>query len=578
MPAPTVHYLWVGPHPLLINAGQDTVGPDLMRQKYPTDDQPIVFWCLDSEIDYYIDHFNKAHPGRTPVKVKGIETYAHSLPPIPFEGSDLKQDFLDLMEKLKERAAQFPEKKDQIREWITLKEIFSYFVQLNESGFVTDSNCRPDGFDETQSQDRIKPLQPLEGFHCTFYPGNTGRPDPWLMYMDRSSDGLIETAKSRFKVYATKVKKYLAACEDDDNYIPMENVKGERGLSIRGWIATQWCHVALATATPIQTKEPKSHSKLRDSVQTPVGFIKRLHGSHYTKHHLEKTTLLERILVGDDSPQEFYYYAKRHPFDPFASFNCRAVRKDDFTDKTSLKKLDKEIDEIQQEVFELKMGYSGEGLTEEEQDARLASLDAELQQKFEEHEETERRIKQDLQARFPDPITMAQLAIGLGKYHDLATMMALSHDSRVVPTLLSSPRESGCLDIYCRRLCDIHQLAPEILFQQMKEVLSITNQLYPALPQSELPETMTALIALIQTKNATSAHKCLELFATLGPLIDEDIMKRHLRQLKTWHHDEKRPPTPTHFHAEAGSRFNKQEAEERLINFISPGHDERLHK
>lgn len=575
MPAPKVHYLWVGPHPLAINAGQDTLGPDLMRQKYPSPKQPIYFWCLDSEVEYYKDYFAKAHPDSAPIEVKGIESFTDTLPPLPYKEIDLKKAFITLMTKLKDRAECFQDRKDKIREWITLKEAFGYFLQLAEDGFVTDTNCRPAPYDETDKKSIPETLSSPEstGFQCTFFPANTDksmRPDPWLMYSGNPTDKIKEEAKARFKAYIDKVTGYLSECEVDGQFIPMNDVKGEGDLPIRGWIATQWCHVALDNrVSPIPTREPLSASKLRDSLETPLGFVKRLHGSHYNDHHLEKVSMLERVLVGTWSPQEFYHYAKRHPMNPFEAFHCESVKTRLFRDTTNLQRIEEEIEELKQTLYELKMNLTEEPLSEKAKKSRVQSLEDILQLKFNAQDAEEVRIREELQRRFPNQITFVQLALGLSKYHELGAMLVFSHDPRVSKVLRECPIDSGCMETYFLKLADSNELSAEALFEQVKALLALTNQIYPLPTETPPPESLSAFIELIHDEKAISAHRCLDLLATLGPITDETHIEPYIAELQTWSQAEKPAHSPTHFKEARPTTFSETAARETLSKLLT---------
>jgi hypothetical protein len=236
MTKPLIHYIWVGPAPAIKNSGMDTVGPDLMRQNDP--EQDIHFYCFDSEVGRYQAYFDQRHAGKKSIVVHGIESYVDKvdvifypkdkmkyigspfkkpiLSPLPDENLNLKLEFQSFIKKLKDRAESFDNAKDKVREWITIKASFDFFIQIYESGFVLDTNVIPDFITR-------RPIKVPEGFACTYWFNSRGQenPDANIMYNPVAD----EAALIRFANYFYGVSLFLPFCESGEQSFPQESVQ-----------------------------------------------------------------------------------------------------------------------------------------------------------------------------------------------------------------------------------------------------------------------------------------------------------------------------------------------------------------
>lgn len=202
MPTTPAHYLWVGPKPEDGKKGMDTMGVDLMREKYP--EQEIHFWCLDSEVKKYKAHYDSRH-GRDNITIHGIEAYIKAKGDVEYH---------DFVETLKQRAKQFPDRKHKVQEWITIKDSLDYYLQQYLVGVILDSSISPD---ERVSSDTAL-FSNLTDFTVPCFSSTSIAivHDPWFIRTDPDSP----KAKERFKNYFYEVKLILDDLIHDDQHEP----------------------------------------------------------------------------------------------------------------------------------------------------------------------------------------------------------------------------------------------------------------------------------------------------------------------------------------------------------------------
>jgi hypothetical protein len=390
-----VHVLWLGGEPSPENAGMDTVAVDLLRRKHP--DQEVIFYCLDSERERYQAYFDEREPSDPQVQVRGIESYVESLGKIehPFQSPDYPNDlaaaFREHIDHIKKRVAGLKEPRDKIREWVGLKELLTYFLQIKEEGFFIDSNVTPSGVS-------IK-------FARSFRASQMYNPeikeiqwDPYIVLSIRAKDASeaimeSEDSKRRFLHNLVASKKYLKLCEDEDGSILSQTATIVKSLpqdrqgkqpTVRLMIATLFVDGVAAEARGIRMHFPEDVSSLCGLSMSTSGFNKRFSNTHTEDSYLQALPLTHRILLGPRQTEELCYYLEKRPHE---------------------------------DIF-ISHQYPDELAIEERQD-----------------------------------FSLVERAKCLGDYDRLGNMLAYSQNSQVIQELKEAPRNSNCLTHYLEETC-----------------------------------------------------------------------------------------------------------------------------
>lgn len=350
-----IHYIWVGDEPTGTYKGIDTIGPDLMRQGHP--EEPITFWCLDKDVEHYQTYFDEKHPSQAPIQVRGIEHYISTQTETPFTYPEitleddvgenymlsifkknlqaerekqagatetdsqrlenrtvnLNQAFAVLVEKLKDRAAKVesfkpapPEDKIRVlkvQELITIKDAFSYFLQINEEGYIADTSVFPN----LLSKD---PLPDLGEFSAS-YTGEPGRwkqrPDPFIMFCQKGD----EKASERFADYLRNVSYLVGLCETNQSgelaYCAQESmmVPISHDPKVRTLITDQFCRPAKQAKRIRMSADDCRYGDLMSSQE--IGLDKAFNNSH-KKSQFNGMPILHRVLSRRHTRDELMYY------------------------------------------------------------------------------------------------------------------------------------------------------------------------------------------------------------------------------------------------------------------------------
>lgn len=350
-----IHYIWVGDEPTGTYKGIDTIGPDLMRQGHP--EEPITFWCLDQDVERYQTYFDEKHPSQQRIQVRGIEHYISTqaetqftYPEITLEDdagenymlsifkknlqaerekqagatetdsqrienrtANLNQAFAVLVEKLKDRAAKVasfepapPEDKMRVlkvQELITIKDAFSYFLQINEEGYIADTSVFPN----LLSKD---PLPDLGEFSAS-YTGEPGRwkqrPDPFIMFSRKGDEKAIE----RFADYLRNVSYLVGLCETNQSgelaYCAQESITVPipHDPKVRTLVTDQFCRPAKQAKQIRMSADECTYGDLMSSTQ--IGLDKAFNNSH-KKSQFSGMPILHRVLSRRHTRDELMYY------------------------------------------------------------------------------------------------------------------------------------------------------------------------------------------------------------------------------------------------------------------------------
>lgn len=226
---PTIHYIWAGGESKI--PGHDIGGPIAMAEANKDNPRanPIVFWCLEK----YKKHYEKKLQGRN-IAVRSIESHIKEV-----------KDDLNLRDARKKLTTIYDasikgQDRGTIRDKVTLKVAFSYFLLQSIGGYVMDTNIIPKEekaftlpAKDKLSVPAIKNPEGPSGLEC------------WMMYSPTAGN---EQAKEIFDSFATgwrkteiERKQLIDSGKTLENYhlmlglaiiIPIDEVyrKGEVGL------------------------------------------------------------------------------------------------------------------------------------------------------------------------------------------------------------------------------------------------------------------------------------------------------------------------------------------------------------
>ncbi len=179
-----LHYLWVGPPAEGPYQGMDRIGPSLTSKQVPG--SSVYFWCLEGYKAHYQQCFSDS-----PIEVKSIEGYLEECQrrESSLVGEEELLQLQTLLAEKKARALSHQVPADCFREYVTIKVLMQFFLQLEYSGYFLDSNIFP-------SEQRSPLLCDYPDFRAPIlpprYPTSTDQQasalndhckvDPWLMY------------------------------------------------------------------------------------------------------------------------------------------------------------------------------------------------------------------------------------------------------------------------------------------------------------------------------------------------------------------------------------------------------------
>lgn len=140
---PALNYIWVGDDPAKEKdassqsegvIGHDTQAVIQMAKKVkPT--QRIVFWCLDNQVPDYQRHLSTEKN----IQVRSIEKFIEECM------TSLRRDVADAAKKINEimNKLLLTEGRNSIRDKVTVKEFFAFFVLKVLGGYTLDTNVMP---------------------------------------------------------------------------------------------------------------------------------------------------------------------------------------------------------------------------------------------------------------------------------------------------------------------------------------------------------------------------------------------------------------------------------------------------
>ena len=269
-----IHYLWMGPPPKLEEyIGQDTIGPDLLRERYPK--LNIIFWCLEEYKAHYDAHFKNKH-----IKVMAIEPFI-----LQNDAPEIKTMLLPVINSLEASAKKWASPKDKARDRVSIKELIQYYLQTHYSGFFMDTNIIP----SPRVQEWLEPPDK----HAFYIPRlDEEAIDAWLMY----SSSVNDAANARFSYYFSKIQEVLSSRRPSDTEIDREE--------------QPYIFIETIRTYPHKTIDVKWNTR------TAVDFLslqKRYHNSH-RKDITPPPPLLTRLAQDSEARRELAYYReKRKP-------------------------------------------------------------------------------------------------------------------------------------------------------------------------------------------------------------------------------------------------------------------------
>ena len=131
-----LHYCWIG-LPRTINMNQpahDLMGPIEMADLSDRIDTQIYFWHLEENTEYY----QTLLAGKN-IKPCAVESYLLEKAAQSGELGELASRILLLMNTLLDKK----QYRKTVRDFVTIKEAFAFFVLAAEGGFVSDTNVLP---------------------------------------------------------------------------------------------------------------------------------------------------------------------------------------------------------------------------------------------------------------------------------------------------------------------------------------------------------------------------------------------------------------------------------------------------
>lgn len=137
----TLNYIWVGPPPGKMEGSvpaHDVIGPLNMVKQIDPQEACIVFWCLDQYMPYYQAKFSN-----TSIRVSSIEDCL-----VQMSGAEHKNnrcvEFATQLVVFKNKILNTENGRGSIRDLVTIKVVFAYFLLYVKGGYVLDTNVIPD--------------------------------------------------------------------------------------------------------------------------------------------------------------------------------------------------------------------------------------------------------------------------------------------------------------------------------------------------------------------------------------------------------------------------------------------------
>jgi hypothetical protein len=132
-----ISFTWVGPPPKELK-GHDTAGPEQFILHFNTTEfsnatHAMFFFCLQQFEAYYQDYFKNK-----PIAVMSIETYVTKISLLSDEEDNQRANELRYLMRLL-----LSNKRNSIRDRVSIKNQFHYFLCYYQGGFVFDSNIKP---------------------------------------------------------------------------------------------------------------------------------------------------------------------------------------------------------------------------------------------------------------------------------------------------------------------------------------------------------------------------------------------------------------------------------------------------
>lgn len=267
-----IHYLWMGPPPVLDEyIGQDTIGPDLLEEKYP--DLKIYFWCMKEHIDYYENHFKTSN-----VIVRAIEPY--------IKLKTANNELLGLIKTISISAKNALNSVEKARALVSIKELMQYYLQQYFHGFFMDTNVIP-----SPRQDEWVEVPDPTKFYLPKVTHDLV--DGWLMYSPKDNP----KAQKCFEFYFDSLKEIVERREETPDDISKHN---ESVL----FMATIF-NCANFKTIAIQWSESLNTFDF-------LSLQKRYHNSHHdTDTYTRNVPILLRLIKDKNARMELDYYLGR---------------------------------------------------------------------------------------------------------------------------------------------------------------------------------------------------------------------------------------------------------------------------
>lgn len=273
---PSLNYIWVGKPrtDALDQLGQDVMGPVAMSECTDSTENPVFFWCLAEHKDYY----DKLLRGQS-IAVRAIETTV-SEKIDPTEEGQLASEVLALINRILEK-----QNRSQIRDFVTVKELFAFLLLATDGDYVMDTNVMP------AASHVSFPTHPNFHMPAFVYPVEKHLDaDVWMMYSPNNNRDHAKRALRYFLDSVNRIEKEIFDREGySGNYrdsILHVVIKAALLLDDKQRDIHYWCATRLGSSFPVKVFFDK------------LGVMKLYFNTHGAQDRDAQSDLLKAVVMG----------------------------------------------------------------------------------------------------------------------------------------------------------------------------------------------------------------------------------------------------------------------------------------
>ena len=288
----TLNYIWIGPESNTIAGGvvgHDIIGPTHLTPRIDHQTTEIKFWCLDEHKSHYEKQFNT-----TTIQVCSIEKYLVSCLQKQGDIAFFSQQVESLIQRIIKA-----ESRGRIRDFVTIKEAFAFFLLFTEGKYVLDTNVLPNLSDETQAI--IFPDYDTFCLPKIHQRNANDRVDVWMMYSpleDRTH------AKKALELFLEKINKIETMFSMMPGYLASSSGMGLYRRSVEPAVMGA---VLLDCESHKSLDQNKIHywDTIESTTNTNSVFIEALHLEKYF-YNTHKTQDTKEFMHQAQSSQTFF--------------------------------------------------------------------------------------------------------------------------------------------------------------------------------------------------------------------------------------------------------------------------------